>query len=120
MPFQAKLRCPHCRTVFPGRVGSVGVSCPNCGLWVSPSRIYSWVTFILSFVASLVASQYIGLKAYAGILWLPIFLVCLVCSWFLTAVFIPPLKVSSNPSAEKLPPSRNDLRLFLEFCYGGT
>lgn len=76
MPSPNQVMCPNCAhglTVVP-----VGTSqCPHCAAWI---RFPVWLlvfAFLLSFAVSLVISGILQLKAYAAILWVPIFLICM-------------------------------------------
>src|SRR5215831_11518812 len=100
MPARQQPVCPNCLNPLEGV--PVGTSqCPHCAKWI---RFPVWpllMALFVSFVASLIIAQFLGLKAYAAILWIPILLMCFpfalrvipVSFLRLTLVEGPPVKV---------------------------
>src|SRR5215471_7380216 len=117
MPETRHLMCPNC--LNPLKTLPVGTSqCPHCAKWI---RFPAWpllLALFVSFGASLIIAQLLGLKAYAAILWIPILLMCFpfalrvipVSFLRLTIVEGPPVKVRW----------RRNLTLFVSFWAGMT
>jgi hypothetical protein len=99
MPSPNQLLCPRCQHPL-DRV-RVGISqCPHCAAWI---RLPKWpfaLVLLVSFVASLLIAQVVRLKAYAAILWIPIFLVCLRFLPSMIPMPLPALVISKEPSAK--------------------
>lgn len=72
----------------------------------------------MSFIFSVTVVQYLGLKAYAAVLWLPILVLCLAFVLPLTASWISPLKVETERSAKSSNSYKQNLRLFITFWVG--
>jgi len=118
MPSQG-LNCPSCGRALPPDLDKAGsFKCPHCGAPVRWAFRYLWPTFIVSFVISLVVSQYIGLKAYAGALWIPIFLLTYLMIFLLLNVGSP-LEIEPSVLTKK-PPWRSDFILFMCFWFALT
>jgi hypothetical protein len=77
------------------------------------------VAFLPAFFGSLLISQYLGLKAYAAPLWIPIFVLCYLFVGPLTTPWVSPLKVdtASSKGAGGL---ERDLVLFLSVWFGSV
>jgi hypothetical protein len=74
----------------------------------------------LGFCASLVVSQLIRLRAYAGIVWLPIFALCLWLARDVVAVFVKPLEPFSDANDRPRSALRQNVTLFLAIWAGTT
>jgi len=68
---------------------------------------------VFGFIASVVAVQVLGLKAYSALLWLPILVLCVRYVLPLAASLVSQLKVEPNPSAKGGNSYKNTLRVFL-------
>ena len=74
---------------------------------------------VLSFAASLVVVQYLGLKAYAALLWLPILALCFTQAVPLVVSLLgSPLRIEPGNSAKGSSSYKSTLRLFLGFWFG--
>lgn len=74
---------------------------------------------VLSFVASLVVVWYMGLKAYAALLWLPVLALCFTqVAPLVVSLFGSPLRVEPGSSANGSSSYKRTLRLFLSFWFG--
>ena len=76
------------------------------------------LALVLGFVASLVVVQFLGLKAYAALLWLPILAFCFVKVVPLAMSLLgSPLRIEPAPSAKSSGSYKSTLRLFLTFWF---
>lgn len=74
---------------------------------------------VLSFVASLVVVWYMGLKAYAALLWLPVLALCFTqVVPLVVSLFGSPLRIEPGSSAKGSTSYKSTLRLFLSFWFG--
>lgn len=74
---------------------------------------------VLSFVASLVVVQYMDLKAYAALLWLPILALCFTqVVPLVVSLWGSPLRIEPGNSAKGSSSYKSTLRLFLAFWFG--
>lgn len=74
---------------------------------------------VLSFVVSLAVVWYMGLKAYAAVLWLPILALCLTqVIPLVVSFFSSPLRIEPGNSAKRSSSYKSTLRLFLSFWFG--
>jgi|ERR1700693_372484 len=113
------LKCPRCRGEWKrDDIKGAGFQCPHCGAWIRLSRLHLLVAYAISLLASLVISQYLGLKVYAAPVWIPIFVVCFLVIARLTALLVSPLKVDARPSNRRAGVLAQNLRLFLSFWFG--
>jgi hypothetical protein len=81
--------------------------------------MYLLLGLVLSFVASLVVVQLLGLKAYAALLWLPVLaLCCCLVVPLVVGLLGFPLKIEPRSSAKGSSSYRNTLRLFLSCWFG--
>ena len=119
MPSASQPNCPRCGTALErkdlrGRI----FECPHCGVKLQVALRHLPLALLLSVFASLLITYLVGLKAYAAILWIPIFLVCLK--------FVPPFLVSAELQVYRDEPPKKqgviqrNLALFLAFWLGLT
>jgi hypothetical protein len=73
----------------------------------------------VSFVASIAVVQYLGLKAYAALLWLPILLLCFVYIVPLAGSLRSPLRVEPSTSVKSSTSYKNTLRFFAACWFTG-
>jgi len=110
--------CPSCQTPLQEKdVSSIPFECPYCGARIGISSVLLLLGLVVGFVASLVVVQFLGLKAYAALLWLPILVLCIIYvvprALPLIATLVSPLRVEPDPSAKDLSSYKRTLRLFL-------
>lgn len=117
MPPSRQWSCPACHVSLQREdIKDPPFECPHCGVRIGFSSIYLLLALVLGFVASLVVVQYLGLKAYAALLWLPILVLCIVNVVPLVGSLGSPLRV--EPSTAKTSSSyKSTLRLFLSFWF---
>jgi hypothetical protein len=92
------------------------VDCPHCGVKIDFSPVHLLLAMVLGFVASLVVVQYLGLKAYAALLWLPILVLCVINVMPLVGLLGSPLRVEAK-AAKGASSYKSTLRLFLSFWF---
>lgn len=113
------LTCPSCQGAWRREdIKGAGFQCPHCGTWFRHSRLHLLLANALSLIASLLISQFLGLKAYAAPAWIPIFVVCLLVIGRLTALFVSPLKADARLGTERGGVVARNLKLFLSFWFG--
>ncbi len=120
MPPSRQWTCPACHASLAREdLKHFPVDCPHCGVTIGSSSVPLLLGLVLSFVVSLVVVWYMGLKAYAALLWLPILALCftqvvpLVVSFFGS-----PLRIEPASSAKGSSSYKSTLRLFLSFWFG--
>ena len=74
---------------------------------------------VLGFAASLLVVQFLGLKAYSALLWLPILALCFTQAVPLVVSLLgSPLRIEPGSSAKGSSSYKGTLRLFLSFWFG--
>jgi len=107
--------CPACHTPLEREVvRNPPFDCPHCGVKLGFSQLYLLGWFVAGFVISLLVVQYLGLKAYAALLWLPILALCLIYSVPLMGYLGSPLRIQSAGASSY----RNTVRMFFIFWIG--
>lgn len=84
--------------------------CPECGRALHVPAWHFWRVVLLAFAASLFASQAIGLRAYAAVAWVPLFVLALIAGFRLMP---PRLAVRASTARKPEEPWRRTARLFL-------
>ena len=116
-PVQARVfcSCPKCRAGvhYEQIKPRAALQCPNCG---SSLRIRpTWTDLLSSLGVSLLISQFLGLKAYAAVVWILLFVFCLILS---------PASPLVEVSADSHPPAqtalRRNLNIFLAIWFACT
>jgi hypothetical protein len=92
--------------------------CAHCNISLSFSGRRVPLGLVLSFIVSLLISQFIGLKVYAAVLWIPIFLLSL--RFVLPLIVSTELKIHSDCPPKPPDVIRRNLVLFLAFWAGTT
>ena len=116
--------CPHCHERI--RIEDVRIStpflCPRCGTLLRVSPLYRILTLLACLATSLFLPYAIGLKAYAALAWIPLFLIALLLTNFAKFTFAPRLQTHTDRdlSARKRERWRRDLVLFISFWVGLT
>jgi len=114
MPAFPQFICPKCYgTLRLEDHPATTLQCERCGVWVRLSRLPLAVAFIVSLIVSLLIAQILGLKAYAAILWIPIFLACLRFVPSLVVPLFPVFTVVKGPMPKSARGWRRDLAMFL-------
>jgi hypothetical protein len=97
MPTARQWTCPACHVPLQQEdIKDPPFDCPRCGVRVGFSSVHLLLALVLGFVASLVVVQYLGLKAYAALLWLPIMVLCVIYVAPLVGSLGSPLRVQPN------------------------
>jgi hypothetical protein len=105
--------CPSCQGVLRREDLKNVFACPHCNAQIRFSRFHMLGAVLLAFGASLLVTQYLGLKAYAAAAWIPIFAVCFFLVTPLMASLSSPLKVDKGGGVIE-----RNLMLFLSFWFG--
>ncbi len=106
------LVCPNCYGILQPQDRHAAVfQCPHCAAWIRFSPWPVVLALVASLLVSLLIAQFIGLRAYAAIAWIPIFFVSLIFVPRLIPVRLPLLTVAPSPKAGW----RRNLILFLSF-----
>src|SRR4051812_10677599 len=115
MPPSRQWTCPVCHSLLKREdLRNLPVECPGCGVTIGFSSMPLLLALVMSFVASLVVVQYLGIKAYAALLWLPILALCFTQVVPLVVSLLgSPLRIESGSSAKGSSPYKRTLRLFL-------
>ena len=118
MPTARQWTCPACHAPLKREdLRNLPIECPGCSARIGLSSAPLWVGLPLGFAASVMVVQFLGLKAYAALLWLPILVLCIRYVLPLTTSWVYPLKV--EPSAAKGSNSyKSTLRIFLSIWIG--
>jgi DNA-directed RNA polymerase subunit RPC12/RpoP len=119
MPPSRQWTCPACDSPLEREdLKNPPVNCPHCGARIGFSSVPLLLGLVLGFIASLVVVQFLGLKAYAALLWLPILLLCIIKALPLVVSLLgSPLRVEPSTSAKGSSSYKNTLRLFLSFWF---
>lgn len=97
-------------------------ACPKCKSPLVVSTPYRVMIWAVSFAASVLLAYVIGLKAYAGIAWIPLFAVALSLIPNYAKFAVPPrlLLRNSEPVRRKVEPWRRTLWMFVSLWIGLT
>jgi len=119
MPPSRQWTCPACHTSLTREdLKDLPVDCPHCGVTIGFSSVHLLLGLVLSFVVSLVVVWYMGLKAYAALLWLPILVLCFTqVVPLVVSLFGSPLRIEPGSSAKGSSSYKSTLRLFLSFWF---
>lgn len=120
MPPSRQWTCPACHASLTREdLINPPVDCPHCGVTIGFSSVPLLLGLVLSFVASLVVVWYMGLKAYAALLWLPVLALCFThVVPLVVSLFGSPLRIEPGSSAKGSSSYKSTLRLFLSFWFG--
>jgi hypothetical protein len=99
------------------KLKGTGLQCPRCGAPIRFSRLHLLAAYLLAFLASLLISQYLGLRAYAAPAWIPIFVFCFGLAARLTASLHSPLEVDTGTTTKRNGGLERNLLLFLSFWF---
>ena len=91
--------------------------CPHCGVRVGFSPVPLLLGLVLGFVVSVVVVQYLGIKAYAALLWLPFLVLSIIYVLpMVVGLLGSPLRVQPN-TAKGSNSYKGTVRLFLSFWF---
>jgi hypothetical protein len=111
--------CPECGGKLQLEDRSGPLRCSSCGKRYRISTRFAVVGFLLSFFASLIISQMMGLQAYAAIFWIPIFVACLILSRDIVPLLVKPLEPFTD-SPRRRSALRENLNLYFAVWVGLT
>jgi len=111
--------CPECGGKLQLEDRSGPLQCSRCGKRYRVSTRFVVVGLLFSLFASLIISQMIGLQAYAAILWVPIFVACLMLSRDVVPLLVKPLEPYPD-SPRKRSALRENLNLYFAIWVGLT
>jgi len=118
MPPSRQWTCPACHAPLKREdLKNLPIECPGCNARIGLSLGPLWVGLPLGFAVSLMVVQFLGLKAYAALLWLPILVFCIRYVLPLTASWVYPLRVEPSP-AKGSDSYKSTLRIFLSIWIG--
>jgi DNA-directed RNA polymerase subunit RPC12/RpoP len=118
MPPSRQWSCPACHApVTREDLKKLPFDCPHCGVRIGISSVPLVMGLVLGFLLSLVVVQYLNLKAYSALLWLPLLVLCVVYVQPLAASLVYPLKVEPATAAKGQSSYKKTLRLFFTFWF---
>lgn len=99
--------CPQCERNLPEIVVEGNTcECPYCGTRLRFSDRNTWISLLLSFASSLTVAQKLDLQAWAGIIWVPVFLFHLFVAAVLLSFLKAPLLIDEDNSGRRFHPLR--------------
>jgi uncharacterized protein (DUF983 family) len=111
--------CPACHELLlPQNLKEQHFQCPYCGVQLGFSSAPFLIGLALASIASVGVVQFMNLKAYAALLWLPVLVLCafflapLIGSFLATSV-LSPLKVEPDRTLPRSTSHLSTLRLFI-------
>ena len=97
--------------------GHGGSTCPYCGVPIRFSSRYLELSVFFSLALSLILAYWIGFQAWAGIVWLPTFVICMILARRILALFVP---IHEVVSPERVSSSGTNLLFFVCAWLGCT